>query len=125
MAMNQFCFAFIGKGIPQSVVYQTIKNTVRSPKAKANEATFSVINTCDLKDETVAISNEDIVILYNEWAKPLLEQIHANGEESIKLAIILDALLPRLMSREIDVSNIEPSACQIVKRTSTILKHKK
>ena len=48
MAMNQSCFAFRGKDIPQSVVFQIIKHAVKSLKAKANGATFAAINTRDL-----------------------------------------------------------------------------
>lgn len=53
MAMNQSCFAFRGNGIPQSIVFQIIKNAVKSLRAKANGATFAAINTRDLKIETV------------------------------------------------------------------------
>lgn len=44
---------------------------------------------------------------YNSLAVPMLQIIYNNTSENIRLAAIRDALLPRLMSGEIDVSGIE------------------
>lgn len=44
---------------------------------------------------------------YNSLAVPMLQIIYNNTSEIIRLAAIRDALLPRLMSGEIDVSSVE------------------
>ena len=44
---------------------------------------------------------------FTEVAQPILYQIHNNRSENIRLAELRDALLPRLMSGEIDVSDID------------------
>ena len=44
---------------------------------------------------------------FNKLAKPLLDQIERNRVENIRLYALRDGLLPKLMSGEIDVSNIE------------------
>ena len=44
---------------------------------------------------------------FNKLAKPLLDQIERNRVENIRLYALKDGLLPKLMSGEIDVSNIE------------------
>lgn len=44
---------------------------------------------------------------FDEFATPVLCQIHNNRLENLRLVQIRDALLPKLMSGEIDVSNIE------------------
>lgn len=107
MAMNQSCFAFAGVDVPQTVVFQVIKGAVRSLKAKANGATFAAINTRDLKNEEVPILSAENMAVYDRWAKPLHEMIRFNEEESLRLTALRDALLPKLMSGEIDVSGID------------------
>lgn len=107
MAMNQSCFAFAGIKVPQTVVFQVIKGAVRSLKAKANGATFAAINTRDLKDEEVSILSSERMAIYDRWAKPLHEMVRSNEEESLRLAALRDALLPKLMSGEIDVSKVD------------------
>lgn len=108
MAMNQSCFAFSGiDWFPQTYVYQVIKRAVRSLKAKSNGATFAAINTRDLKDEMIPMPHRNAVEEYDKWATPLYALMLTNEEESIRLASLRDALLPKLMSGEVDVSRIE------------------
>ena len=44
---------------------------------------------------------------FTETVGPLFRQVWSNQEENEKLADIRDTLLPRLMSGELDVSNLE------------------
>ena len=107
MAMNQSCFAFRGKSIPQSVVFQIIKNAVKTLRAKANGATFAAINTRDLKIETVAVPCNKEIAHYDESASKWLDLIRTNEEENLQLSALRDILLPKLMSGEIDVSKVD------------------
>jgi len=108
MAMNQSCFAFSGiDWVPQTYVYQIIKRAVRSLKAKANGATFAAINTRDLKDEPIPMPTRESVEAYDDWASPMFSLMLTREEESIRLANLRDALLPKLISGEIDVSEVE------------------
>lgn len=107
MAMNQSCFAFRGLGVSQPAVYQIIKRAVRSLKAKANGATFAAINTRDLKIETILVPSDEELTAFEEEAASLHSMMRANEEESLKLSSLRDALLPKLMSGEIDVSKID------------------
>ena len=107
MAMNQSCFAFRGLGVSQPVVYQIIKRAVRSLKAKANGATFAAINTRDLKIETILVPSDEELAAFEEEAEALHSMMRANEEESLKLSSLRDALLPKLMAGEIDVSKID------------------
>lgn len=43
---------------------------------------------------------------FNALALPILEQIHSNRDENKRLSAVRDALLPKLVSGEIDVSGI-------------------
>lgn len=107
MAMNQSCFAFSGIDVPQTIVYQVIKSTVRSLKAKANGATFAAINTRDLKSEEVPFPASAEMLSYDEWALPIHAIMRMREEESLYLANLRDTLLPKLMSGDIDTSQVE------------------
>ena len=107
MAMNQSCFAFRGLGVSQPAVYQIIKRAVRSLKAKANGATFAAINTRDLKIEEILVPSDEELIAFEEGAASLHSMMRVNEEESLKLSSLRDALLPKLIAGEIDVSKID------------------
>lgn len=106
MAMNQSCFAFRGKDVAQSVIYQIIKRAVRSLQAKANGATFAAINTRDLKAETVVLPSRTAIKSFERKALSIHEEMRTNEIESMHLTSLRDTLLPKLMSGEIDVSKI-------------------
>lgn len=55
----------------------------------------------------VAIPTEDELRAFDEVAQPILRQIHINSDENTYLAALRDTLLPKLMSGEIDVSDIQ------------------
>ena len=44
---------------------------------------------------------------YNAIAFPVLEQLNSNKAENKRLSALRDALLPKLMSGELDVSDID------------------
>ena len=54
----------------------------------------------------VALPSDKEIIEFNSLAFPILAQIHSNRSENKRLSTVRDSLLPKLMSGEIDVSNI-------------------
>ena len=55
----------------------------------------------------IYIPSETELKEFNELAHPILSQIESNRNENISLAALRDGLLPKLMSGEIDVSDIQ------------------
>ena len=55
----------------------------------------------------VVLPSEEELAGFNTIASPLLEQIYSNRAENKRLSILRDTLLPKLMSGEIDVSDIQ------------------
>ena len=51
--------------------------------------------------------NEDDLMDFGNIASTLFMKMKSNSLENLRLASLRDALLPKLMSGEIDVSNIE------------------
>lgn len=56
---------------------------------------------------SVRIPSDDELAEFNGLATPILAQIESNRCESIRLSALKDGLLPKLMSGEIDVSDIQ------------------
>ena len=55
----------------------------------------------------VALPSDEELDEFNALALPVLAQILSNKAENKRLSAIRDALLPKLMSGEIDVSDIQ------------------
>lgn len=45
--------------------------------------------------------------VFNEMIRPMFDQIRQNQEQNKRLATMRDTLLPKLMSGEIDVSDVQ------------------
>ena len=61
----------------------------------------------DLLNAKVLIPSERDYKSMSSIFKPIIEKIVTNRIENRKLALIRDAILPKLMSGEIDVDNVE------------------
>ena len=54
----------------------------------------------------VRLPSEEELAEFNGLAKPIMEKIQGNRAENVRLSSLRDALLPQLMSGEIDVSAV-------------------
>ena len=66
------------------------------------------ISQANLRSVQVVVPPEKLIEEYNHKVEPLFALIRANEEENKSLATLRDTLLPKLMSGEIDVSDIKP-----------------
>lgn len=108
MAMNQTCYALIGKEkYGQHFIYMQTINIVERMKKKANGAVFSAITTRDFDSEKIIIPSLDVVNDFLIKIEPLYESILHNQQEIHHLTTLRDTLLPKLMSGEIDVNEVE------------------
>ena len=55
----------------------------------------------------VVLPTESELEKFNAIAFPVLEQLNSNKSENKRLSALRDALLPKLMSGEIDISSID------------------
>ena len=60
-----------------------------------------------IETEPIIIPPFDKVQAFDDFCKSIFNQIFANGKQSEQLASLRDTLLPKLMSGELDVSNID------------------
>ena len=64
-------------------------------------------NKTDFKNLPIFLPPDDLLEQFHQIVKPMFELIDENNAENKALAITRDTLLPRLMSGELDVSDIE------------------
>lgn len=70
-------------------------------------STQPLITQGDMNNVLVLIPDEETLAEFEKFAGSLMSKWEANNEENLKLASLRDTLLPRLMSGEIDVSEVE------------------
>ncbi len=70
-------------------------------------STQPLITQGDMKKVRVLIPNAEILAKFESFAGTLMKRWEANKQENVKLASLRDTLLPKLMSGELDVSNVE------------------
>lgn len=70
-------------------------------------STQPLITQGDMKKVAVLVPDEDTLAKFEEFAGSLMAKWEANNNENVKLASLRDTLLPKLMSGELDVSDID------------------
>lgn len=70
-------------------------------------STIVNLNKAQFGKIAVVIPSIEIMKSFDEIVSPMFESILSNQEENIKLAELRDSLLPRLMSGELDVSELD------------------
>jgi type I restriction enzyme S subunit len=107
MGMNQSCYALIGrKGIPQYYVFLSILNEVHRLRQRAHGAVFDTIIMDTFKQLKVVQPPKDLIHLFVEMTSPLFELILSLLKRNVVLKDTRDLLLPRLISGELDVSDL-------------------
>ena len=87
-------------------MYFFLKHALPTIEGMALGSTFKEISSSGMKSVPAIIPDNETLHVFNEFCKPLFEQQAVLEAERRKLSGIRDTLLPKLMSGEIDVSNI-------------------
>lgn len=105
MAMNQSCYALVGKKIHPILAFMYSRSVVHSLKKKSTGSVFDAIVTRDFETENVKRLSDERKFI--DVALPMYERIYILMQENNRLASLRDTLLPRLMSGELDVSAVK------------------
>ena len=107
MAMNQSNYALAAKeGVGKFYLYLLTQTLVSTLLKKANGAVFSAITTKDFNEPNLIPAN-NVMDSFEVTVKPFFDKIFQTSEESRRLASLRDTLLPRLMSGELKVNEID------------------
>lgn len=108
MAMNQSCYALVGKdGISQLFVYFLTQQKVELLSQQATGAVFDTITVNNFERLSVLIPTNDLIGEFEKFVSPIFAQIHNLIVRNQYLTETRNMLLPRLISGELDVSNLD------------------
>lgn len=93
--------------IGTAFVYYFLKNNLSIIEGMASGSTFKEVSGSTMKRVPAIIPDKSTLTRFNEFCHPLFEKQKLLEKENVTLASIRDALLPRLMSGELDVSELD------------------
>ncbi|QFR49381.1 restriction endonuclease subunit S [Sulfurimonas lithotrophica] len=96
MAMNQSCYAAIGKDINQFFVYQHTLRTLDVLKNHANGGVFGALVTRDFEQISVLYPDSKTIYKFGEKSEKLFEHILIKQNENHKLHELKDVLLSKM-----------------------------
>lgn len=113
MAMNQSCYALLGRsGIDQKFVFLAIQEKADRLRQSATGAVFDTI-VVDTFDRLLTVRPPlELVHRFGELATPIFDQILNTLRRNANLRRTRDLLLPRLVSGELDLERIDDSGVQ-------------
>ena len=107
--LNQHLFKVTSDAYPSWFYYMWTKQHMRRfiALAKDRATTMGHIKRSALQESKVLIPPSDVMVELTAEMQPIVDEIIELKVQSRKLGELRDALLPRLMSGEIDVSDVE------------------
>lgn len=115
MSMNQSCYGLRGKdGVGQVFLLQRTRDQVAQLKASSHGSVFDTITTQTLNGLLVVWPATRCMEAFEDRARPLFDQILADMRQSLTLEAIRNALLPKLLSGELRVTDAEQLVGAIV-----------
>lgn len=97
------------KDIKPSFLYYLTNNSVflNDLRGRANTGVQVNLSTSEIKRSKVILPTCDIIKRFCDYSESITKSINSLNNQNTKLAELRDALLPKLMAGEIDVSNIK------------------
>ena len=93
---NEFCYFYLQTDYP----YHWLANN-------GGKAAVPGINQQDVNSIWIYHPDNPLVKEYCEWVQPIFTNILKNCSQNMKLSLLRDTLLPKLMSGELDISDID------------------
>lgn len=93
--------------IGTAYVYYFLLHYLPLIESKASGSTFKEVSGSTMKSVEALIPDKASLAQFNDFCRPIFEMQAKLEQENRKLASMRDSLLPKLMSGEIDVSNIK------------------
>ena len=93
--------------IGTAYVYYFLKYTLPVIEGMASGSTFKEVSGSTMKNVPAVIPDTETLACFNDFCTPIFAQQRILEEQNQSLAALRDSLLPKLMSGEIDVSDIQ------------------
>ena len=95
------------ENIGTAFMYYLLKFLLPTIEGMASGSTFKEISGAGMKSVPVVIPDNETIDKFNAFCTPIFQQQEVLEAENSRLVDIIDALLPKLISGELDVSDIE------------------
>ena len=93
--------------IGTAYVYYFLKHNLPIIEGMASGSTFKEVSGSTMKNVPAVIPDTQTLACFNDFCSPIFAQQRILEEQNQSLADLRDSLLPKLMSGEIDVSDIQ------------------
>lgn len=90
-----------------SYVYYLLKQLLPTIENMASGSTFKEISGSAMKIVPTVIPDDETLKKFSGFCDPIMKQIQKNEQESKRLVELRDSLLPKLMSGEFDVADLD------------------
>jgi type I restriction enzyme S subunit len=112
MAMNQSCYALVGKDYPQLFLFGFTQSAVARLQGMSNGAVFDTIIVDTFRKLEMVIPPIQLAYTYEATVAPLLDLSRVAIASIKRLAASRDLLLPRLISGQLSVEEAERELAQ-------------
>ena len=93
--------------IGTAYVYFLLKNLLPTIEGMASGSTFKEISGTGMKTVPTIMPDMSTIQRFNTFCKPIFKEQEILEEKNHRLSALRDSLLPKLMSGELDVSNLD------------------
>ena len=108
MAMNQSCYALRGReGVGQLYLFLAVRDAVEYLRRNTGGATFPTIIVDTFRRMPVLRPSNPLISQFEEVVRPTFSLLRVLLEKNEVLRVTRDLLLPRLISGELDVSELD------------------
>lgn len=108
MAMNQSCYGVQGKeNFPDEYVYFLIRCNVSDLQKRGHGSVFNTITKDTFESIIAPQPSPEVLKVFSELIKPKFEKVLSNGYQIIELSQLRDTLLPKLISGELRIPEVQ------------------
>jgi type I restriction enzyme S subunit len=98
---------YLGIDYPFLYILTNYKDFIENLRGRANSGVQVNLSTAEIKASKLVIAPEEVNERFDAIVKPLFQSIKVNQLENTRLATLRDTLLPRLMSGELSVADVD------------------
>ena len=95
------------ENISTAYMYFLLKNLLPTIEGMASGSTFKEISGAAMKSVPTVMPDADTIQLFSSFCEPVFKEQEILEAENQRLSALRDSLLPKLMSGELDVSDID------------------
>ena len=95
------------ENISTAYMYFLLKNLLPTIEGMASGSTFKEISGAAMKSVPTIMPDADTIQLFSSFCEPVFKKQEILEAENQRLSALRDSLLPKLMSGELDVSDID------------------